>query len=435
MAQQSKHLSVTASEHEQIISCNTGGGGPELVEGRRGDAAVSVALVHFAGNCRVDVRHVEDGAVLVADAEVGGGGEQSLIVLAAPSAGERLDAIIQDATAAVAGKSVVFGGVASGASVALFHERCSDGGVLVCALTPREGAGQQLDAVVVSAASRAGVPLEVVASEAGSRPGAGDLWKVDVVRERRPGGASAAAPSRPPIEALMEATGQHGGLSGIVWSAGVDAATGELARPIRDLDGMDSYAGSLLTRTHLPPGSFLQAEVMDPQLAEENVKSGLAALAQEGREQRRAEAAAPPWRTTAGRWRGPPGARRWQARGPSPPAGSSSAAWPGRGGGTRSTGWTGTWRRARSGRRFRAGRSRASSPTGRCSGRRRGGGRGRRRWSSCTASRPSMPSAAAVDGYASRSTTHSLFKNTCIFSNDCLYKTVTTGNLSMTLCM
>ena len=291
MAQQSTHLSVTASEHEQIISYNTGGGGPELVEGRRGDAAVSVALVYFAGNCRVDVRHVEDGAVLVADAEVGGGGEQSLIVLAAPSAGGRLDAIIQDATAAVAGKSVVFGGVASGASVALFHERCSDGGVLVCALTPREGAGQQLDAVVVSAASRAGVPLEVVASEAGSRPGAGDLWKVDVVRERRPGGASAAAPSRPPIEALMEATGQHGGLSGIVWSAGVDAATGELARPIRDLDGMDSYAGSLLTRTHLPPGSFLQAEVMDPQLAEENVKSGLAALAQEGREQRRAEAA------------------------------------------------------------------------------------------------------------------------------------------------
>ena len=404
MAQQSTHLSVTASEHEQIISYNTGGGGPELVEGRRGDAAVSVALVYFAGNCRVDVRHVEDGAVLVADAEVGGGGEQSLIVLAAPSAGERLDAIIQDATAAMAGKSVVFGGVASGASVALFHERCSDGGVLVCALTPREGAGQQLDAVVVSAASRAGVPLEVVASEAGSRPGAGDLWKVDVVRERRPGGASAAAPSRPPIEALMEATGQHGGLSGIVWSAGVDAATGELARPIRDLDGMDSYAGSLLTRTHLPPGSFLQAEVMDPQLAEENVKSGLAALAQEGREQRRAEAADGPTLAHDG---------RALARS----AGRATVAGPGAvaAGGllfsclARSRGWYEEHGLDGNVEAFRAGRSRASSPTGRCSGRRRGGGRGRRRWSSCTASRPSMPSAAAVDGYASRSTTHSLF--------------------------
>ena len=58
------------------------------------------------------------------------------------SAGKRLDAIIPDATAAVAGKLVVFGGVALGASVALFYKRCCDGGILVCVLTPREGVRQ-----------------------------------------------------------------------------------------------------------------------------------------------------------------------------------------------------------------------------------------------------------------------------------------------------
>ena len=42
----------------------------------RGDAAVSVALVYVAGNCRVNARHVEDGTALVADAEEGGGGEK-----------------------------------------------------------------------------------------------------------------------------------------------------------------------------------------------------------------------------------------------------------------------------------------------------------------------------------------------------------------------
>eukprot|EP01047_Picozoa_sp_COSAG01_P026698 COSAG01_NODE_1729_length_9372_cov_17.444948_4_plen_325_part_00 len=72
--------------------------------------------------------------------------------------------------------------------------------------------------------------------------------------------------------------------------AGV-SPSGELLRPFESLDRVQEYAGSLVTTSKVPVGSFLQAEVMSPKLAGENVKAGLKALAHQGAEKEEAAAA------------------------------------------------------------------------------------------------------------------------------------------------
>jgi hypothetical protein len=72
--------------------------------------------------------------------------------------------------------------------------------------------------------------------------------------------------------------------------AGV-SPSGELLRPFESLDRVQEYEGSLVTTSEVPVGSFLQAEVMSPKLAGENVKAGLKALAHQGAEKEEAAAA------------------------------------------------------------------------------------------------------------------------------------------------
>ena len=59
------------------------------------------------------------------------------------------------------------------------------------------------------------------------------------------------------------------------------------AQPLGDVHVQE---GSLVTPTQIALGSFLQAESLSPQLAGDNVLSGLKALAREGREKQAAKA-------------------------------------------------------------------------------------------------------------------------------------------------
>ena len=223
--------------------------------------------------------------------------------MATPCAAERLDPLISTLVEANRGKTVVFGGIASGSDqdddgVSLFHERCSSSGLLVCKLTPRQLAGQKLDAVVVSGTSRAGTLLQVIDCNPSLQ---GGLCKVESVRPWRPADRAAAPLSRVPIQALMETAAPHGQMAGIVWSAGADAATGELRAPVRALGEVRcDRRGAILTETRLPAGAFLQAEVLSARRAGENVEGGLRALARERRDDGRRRAAATAGGTLAG---------------------------------------------------------------------------------------------------------------------------------------
>jgi hypothetical protein len=154
----SAQLRQSLGTHIPICGCTgaavvgTGPDGPVLVEDD--SAVLSVSLAYFAGTCDVAVHHIGDRAAVPSLPQRDG--EQQAIVLATPRSGDRINTVVSRLCRG-AGKTVVFGGLASGrrANAHLFHSDCVPGstggchasGIAVCVLTPKDG-GQQLDAVV-----------------------------------------------------------------------------------------------------------------------------------------------------------------------------------------------------------------------------------------------------------------------------------------------
>eukprot|EP01047_Picozoa_sp_COSAG01_P076184 COSAG01_NODE_13300_length_1604_cov_10.776080_3_plen_224_part_00 len=147
----SAQLRQSLGTHIPICGCTgaavvgTGPDGPVLVEDD--SAVLSVSLAYFAGTCDVAVHHIGDRAAVPSLPQRDG--EQQAIVLATPRSGGRINPVVSRMCRG-AGKTVVFGGLASGrrANAHLFHSGgCHASGIAVCVLTPKDG-GQQLDAVV-----------------------------------------------------------------------------------------------------------------------------------------------------------------------------------------------------------------------------------------------------------------------------------------------
>lgn len=278
---------------------------PKLVEE---GPALSLTLAYFADQCDVSVRFADISNVSATrsrsrsntefdmdfDGLVSGPGEQQLITFMDFSFGDyRLKKVIARLSEDK-GKTVVFGGIASGRHAygedvrMISTQKCFQSGCVICVLSPKPG-GPQLDAVVVPGASLVGNPIQVRLTSGNivSHITGGHEWSASCENE-----VGEFRTMRDILTPYVNESAINTAIC-ICYAESVDTLTGQLMEPIDHLDfslSVERQNGDVRITYHnsvaprLKEGSFIQLEINSAEYAGPNVLKGLVALALETNE-------------------------------------------------------------------------------------------------------------------------------------------------------